>query len=152
MPIYKVRGGLTDRSVVAYVRPNANKTFASATFTALNFPVKVVDTDGMWVSGSNTRLTVQRKGTYMFAGGAEWNTGTANHSLFIRRGGTEYLACQGGLISNASTLVQQVNLIIDGVLEDQYFELVAYQISSGNRTVLNTSLTWFAAYLIQENL
>jgi len=152
MPIYKVRGGLTDRSVVSYVRTTADLTVANNTFTAIPFPSEIVDTDGMWASGNNTRLTVQRKGTYMFVGEAEWTSDTSNHYLFIRRGGSEYLACQGGLITSASSCVQQVSLMIDGALEDQYFELVAYQLSAGNATVKNTSLTYFAAYLIQENL
>src|SRR5687767_3384845 len=88
-------GFRTGTTPMAKVKNNANTVTTTGTNTLIAFQEKVIDTDGMWSSGTNTRLTCRTQGKYLVHANISW-LANANAGLrdivFRLNGGTFFEA------------------------------------------------------------
>lgn len=88
---------------------NLNQSIPNASWTAIQFGLDLIDTDGgHTIGGSNTRYTCQVAGWYWVKGCAAFNpTGTGNVAARLDTG----LAVNGGLIVGASQFLTKGNQV-----------------------------------------
>jgi hypothetical protein len=116
----------------AIVRRTTNQSIGDNSVTAITFDAEDKDTDGFWTVGSPTRFTIPEDGVYIFGGGVTFASNTTGkRAIYVRRGGTDYLAMQ----EVGSTTSDSRRLAVAGMEEftaSQYIELYVYQNSTGS--------------------
>lgn len=130
-----------DQASVPYLRPAArvrrttDQSISNSAFNVVSFDAEVFDSDGFWVVGSPTLITIPHQGLYVFGGNGKWATNaTGTRELAIRLNGSEVLRTNdqpvhptfGGANSIWQTVGYQYRLEVGDTLE-----LLARQESGG---------------------
>lgn len=135
------------------VQLTSNQSIASGTPTALaNFGV-VFNTDGLWVVGQPTRLTVAISGKYIIAGGVIWESGgtdAAYHELQIRFNGAAHIAAHIWHRAYAwDSVAMTVSTLYDPAAGN-FFELMVRQDTGAPKNVLADARSFFSMVYVGE--
>lgn len=150
--IYK-NGSLVSGVRGALVYLTANESIANNTVTAIPWDAESYDTDGIWTSGSATRLTVPSGVTKVrlsssanFAANA-----TGQRQVLIYKNGAAFIGMPDNLFaalaSGAFTAFAQSATVT--VVAGDYFEANVWQTSGGALNVTNGEQTWFAMEILE---
>lgn len=125
------------------------QSIPTSTSTALTWDTKIVDRDGGWSSGANTRYTAQTAGIYMVAACVSYATNTTlarEVSFRVTTGSnnpggsgvqTPFAAGDAAAASNHNTS-RAVRFLTPYMYVNDYIEVMTFQSSGG---ALNTSIT-----------
>jgi len=129
----------SSNSMCCLLQHSNAQSIADVTFAVLNFNTVLVDTDGMHVSSSNQRVTIQHSGIYLFQAAATFNpAGTGTVRLIgLRVDGTTCFARMSVSPQGGSTPSLFVSNIIT-LKRAQYVEVFVYQDSGAPLTMVNT--------------
>lgn len=124
----------------------ATQSIPDSTFTAIAWDTELVDTDGMWVPASQTRLTCARSGTYLLTASAAVNAiwGGRVGVAAIRSGSNIAMRLRRADDSVAATVSKQITMTVG-----QWIEIHMFQNSGAARNTFtsldsrpNVELTW----------
>lgn len=119
----------------ARVQRTTDQTIANNTLTAVSFDAsgEAFDPQGMWDSGSPTRLTIQKAGLYMMTSNVDWDpNATGVRLIAIRLNGSTILV-SNAVVGNATTFAnRQTASTLYSLAASDYIELVVQQISGGD--------------------
>lgn len=121
----------------AKVTRATDQTLTTGTATPVSFSTAAVNPNGLWASGSPTKLTVDKPGLYLISGGVRWAAGsTGLRTLQVQVNGTSGLfPLQVSQAAPASgTGLQQITGLVRLTTSD-YIELVATHSEGGNLAI-----------------
>ncbi len=120
-------------------RVSATQTSISDnTYTALSFPNKTFDTDSMWNSGQNDRLTIQTAGKYLIYGMVEWDlSGIGVRSLSIHVNNAVHPVGFERIGAHSGVYHFMCVMAVANLSAGDYVQLKAYQTSGGSLTIYN---------------
>lgn len=135
----------------ARVQQNSAQSIPNATYTAVTFDTAILNTAGMWNSGSNTRLTAQTAGTYRIGGAVVFpSTPTGFRAVSIYVNGSSIINTIIPAVSGAGTAVP-IPAFETHLNVGDYVQIFAYQNSGGALSLLTTPMTTVSATWISNN-
>jgi hypothetical protein len=137
------------------VKRTSVQSIATATFTAVSWQAEEYDTDGLWVIGSPTRITIPTDPGFTkvkFTGGLQWAVhATGNRGLEMRKNGAVFMG--GGRDFRTGMATDEVSnnahSAVVTVAAADYFELFGYQSSGGNLNLQGNTGTWFLMEIVE---
>ena len=132
------------------VRLTADEPVATGTDAAIPWDAAVYDTDGFWVAGNPTRLTVPAGVSRIrLKGNLDWTFGGSGyrHLWTYKNDALFFGAAKESDVGDAG--IQSIGTAVVDVTAGDYFELIARQTSGATKNVAANELTWFAVEVVE---
>lgn len=121
--------------ILTSVAASVQQTLTTAVWTAVTFGTELIDTDGMWSSGSPTRLTVATAGRYDVHARIGFNgNATGVRDLKFYKNGVALSPHYSRETGSATGNTVELTAVLD-LVEGDYIEVYAFQNSGGNLAI-----------------
>ncbi len=128
----------------------SGQSVSDRTQTALTLDTNDFNTDSMWTSGMNTRLTSQIAGKYLVVGGVSFSQNTTgDRAVQIRKNGSTFY----GIVAVTARQSGPTQIIASDVLSlaaNDYVEIVVYQSGGGPLSTDGTTQNFGAMLYVGE--
>jgi hypothetical protein len=110
------------------------QSIPNAVATVLSWPVNELDTDAMYNSAINTRLTVKTPGLYQISAFVDYNTGGGFRATSIRKNGAVTIVTNEGPATSGDLTQSPLSTLVLLAAGD-YIDVTAYQNTGGALSV-----------------